>query len=173
MSWNLVKGELRHLDRAGLVGLLMDLHTLAPENRAFLAARFGLGPDPLAPYKASISRWICPDVARGQDISVKKAKKAISDYRKAIGQPEGVTELCIHDCEEAARLLSECGMGDEAYFSALVRMYDQALSKVIDLTPIERDPMLKRLYAVREVRSSPRLARCRCVWRLPDATLAA
>jgi hypothetical protein len=42
MSWNLVKGELRHLDRAGLVGLLKDLHTLAPENRAFSAARFGL-----------------------------------------------------------------------------------------------------------------------------------
>ena len=43
MSWNLVKGELRHLDRAGLVGLLKELHALAPENRAFLAARFGLG----------------------------------------------------------------------------------------------------------------------------------
>ena len=150
MTWNLVKAELRHLDRAGLVGLLKDLHALAPENRAFLAARFGLGPDPLAPYKTSISRWICPDVARGQDISIKKAKKAISDYRKAIGQPEGVAELSIFYCEEAARLLSECGMDDEAYFSALVRMYDQALSKVIDLSPSEREPMLKRLHAVRE-----------------------
>jgi hypothetical protein len=36
MSWNLVKGDFRHLDRAGLVDLLKDLHTLAPENRAFL-----------------------------------------------------------------------------------------------------------------------------------------
>ena len=150
MSWNLVKGELRHLDRAGLVGLLKDLHALAPENRAFFAARFGLGPDPLAPYKTSISRWICPDVPRGQDISVKKAKKAISDYRKAIGQPEGVAELCIHYCEEAARLLSECGMEDEAYLSALVRTYDEALSKVIDLSPSEREPMIKRLNVVRE-----------------------
>jgi hypothetical protein len=150
MSWNLVKGELRHLDRAGLVGLLEDLHALAPENRAFLAARFGLGPDPLAPYKASISRWICPDLLRVQDISVKKAKKAMSDYRKAIGQPEGVAELCIHYCEEAARLLSECSMEDEAYFSALVRMYEQALSKVIDLPPSEREPMIKRLNVVRE-----------------------
>jgi len=149
MTWNLVKGELRHLDRAGLVGLLKDLHALAPENRAFLAARFGLGPDPLAPYKTSISRWICPDVPRGQDISVKKAKKAISDYRKAIGQPEDVAELCIHYCEEAARLLSECGMEDEAYLSALVRMYDHALSTVIDLPPIERKPMLERLNVVR------------------------
>ena len=150
MTWSLVKGELQHLDRAGLVGLLKDLHALAPENRAFLAARFGLGPDPLAPYKSSISRWICPDVPGGQDISVKKAKKAMSDYRKAIGQPEGLAELSIHYCEEAARLLSECGMEDEAYFSALVRMYNQALSKVIDLAPIEREPMLKRLNVVRE-----------------------
>jgi hypothetical protein len=150
MTWNLVRGELRHLDRAGLVGLLKDLHALAPENRAFLAARFGLGPDPLAPYKTLISRWICPDPLRGQDISINKAKKAISDYRKAIGRPEGVADLSIFYCEEAARLLSECGMEDEAYFSALVRMFDQALSKVIDLPPIVREPMLKRLYMVRE-----------------------
>ncbi len=149
MTWKLVKGELQHLDRAGLVGLLKDLHALAPENRAFLAARFGLGPDPLAPYKTSISCWICPDLLRGQDISIKKAKKAISDYRKAIGQPVGVADLSIFYCEEAARLLSECGMEDEAYFSALVRIFHEALSKVIDLPPIEREPMLKRLNVVR------------------------
>ena len=34
-----------------------------------------------------------------------KAKKAIADYRKAVGRPEGMTELCVFYCEEAARLV--------------------------------------------------------------------
>ena len=39
-------------------------------------ARFDLGDDILKPYKASIERWLSPDVFRGQDVSVSKAKKA-------------------------------------------------------------------------------------------------
>ena len=35
--------------------------------------------DVTSPFKATISRWVCPDVTRNQNISVSKAKKAISD----------------------------------------------------------------------------------------------
>ena len=51
---------------------------------------------------------------RGQDVSVAKAKKAIADYRKAVGRPEGMAELCIFYCEKATRLLGDCGTEDEA-----------------------------------------------------------
>ena len=121
-TWSDVKAKLALFDRAGLVGLLSDLHSLSRDNQAFLHARLGLGPDPLAPYKTTISRWICPDVIRGQVISVTKAKKAISDYRKAIGLSVGVAKLSVFYCESAARQLSECGMEDEGYFAALVRI---------------------------------------------------
>jgi hypothetical protein len=30
-----------------------------------------------------------------QDVSVSQAKRAISDYRKAVGDPEGLTELMV------------------------------------------------------------------------------
>ena len=53
--WNDIKAELAQLDRAGLRGLLKDLHAPRPENRAFLAARFGVGSDPLAPFQKEIS----------------------------------------------------------------------------------------------------------------------
>ena len=148
-TWSKVKAKLSLFDRAGLVGLLSDLHSLSRENQAFLHARLGLGADPLAPYKATLSRWICPDVIRGQTISVARAKKAISDYRKAIGLPAGVAELSVFYCESAARLLSECGMEDEGYFGALVRMFDQALAVVAKLNPSERRTLLQRLDAVR------------------------
>jgi hypothetical protein len=76
-TWSGVKANLANVDRAGLVGLIKDLHGLSRDNQAFLNARLGLGPDPLSPYKKTISRWISPDVVRGQDISVAKGKKAI------------------------------------------------------------------------------------------------
>ena len=148
-SWSDLKAELAQFDRTGLLGLLKDLYALRPENRAFLAARLGVGSDPLSPYKIVISRWIYPDLMRGQDVSVAKAKKAIADYRKAVGRPEGMAELCIFYCEEATRLLGDCGMEDEAYYSALVRMFEQALSVLAELAVAERDEMLKRLDAVR------------------------
>lgn len=59
-TWNDIKAELAHVDRAGLVGLLKDLHALRPENRAFLAARFSVGSDPLVPFQKEISRGLTP-----------------------------------------------------------------------------------------------------------------
>ena len=150
-SWSDVKAKLAHFDRAGLIGLLNDLHTLSLDNRAFLHARLGLGADPLAAFKRTISRWICPDLHGGQDVSVSKATKAISDYRKAIGLPEGLAELSVFYCENAARLLAECRMEDEAYFAALVRMFDKALIAVTALAAAEQQPMLERLNAVRSM----------------------
>jgi hypothetical protein len=47
----------------------------------------------LEPYKRTIDRWLRPDVFRRQDTSVSKAKQAISDYKKALGHPEGVAEF--------------------------------------------------------------------------------
>jgi hypothetical protein len=73
----------------GLIGLVQDLYTLHKDNQTFLHTRFGLGEDVLKPYKETLDRWLWPDVLRNQDISVAKAKQAISSYRKAVGEPAG------------------------------------------------------------------------------------
>ena len=62
--WSDVKGKLAAFDRAGLVGLVQDLYAASEANRTFLHARFGLGADLLAPYKAMIERWLWPNVSR-------------------------------------------------------------------------------------------------------------
>ena len=59
-SWKAVKAALQSFDRAGLLGLVQDLYAVDKNNEAFLHARLGLGSHQLAPYKAIISRWICP-----------------------------------------------------------------------------------------------------------------
>jgi len=38
-------------------------------------------------------------------------------------------------CEEAFRFLESCGMEDESYFLALIRMYNRALCLVSNLPP--------------------------------------
>jgi hypothetical protein len=148
-TWSAIKAELGQFDRPGLLGLVKDLYALRPENRAFIAARLGVGGDPLAPYRKAISRWIYPDLMKGQDISVSNAKKAIADYRKAVGKPEGVAELCVFYCEEATRLVGDCGIEDETYYAALVRMFDDGLTRAIDLPDADRNRLLERLDTVR------------------------
>jgi hypothetical protein len=91
-TWFDVKGKLADFDSPGLIGLVQDLYVASKENQAFLHSRFGLGDDLLKPYKASIDRWLWPDVFKNQNTSVAKAKKPIADYKKAVGQPEGLVE---------------------------------------------------------------------------------
>jgi hypothetical protein len=150
-SWSDLKSKLADLDRAGLVGLVQDIYAANKDNQAFLHARFGLGAEVLNPYKATIERWISPDVYKNQDTSVSKAKKAISDYKKAIGRPEGLAELMVFYCEQAGGFAREYGLDDEGYLDALVRMFGQALKVVVALPEDPRSDFLARLDAVRDV----------------------
>src|SRR5450755_2236649 len=148
-TWNDVKTALLDFDRVGLRGLVQDLYTANKNNQAFLHSRLGLGHDPLQPFKASISRWISPDLMKGQPVSVSKAKKAIADYKKAVGRPAGMAELSIFYCEEAFGFLESCGMDDEKYYAALIHMYGRSLEIVSSLPPAERSTHLERLGRLR------------------------
>jgi hypothetical protein len=148
-TWSDVSAALLDFDRAGLQGLVKDLYTASKDNQAFLHARLGLGHDQLRPFKTSISRSISPDIMKGQPISVSKAKKAIADYKKAIGHPNGMAELSIFYCEEAFGFLESCSMEDEDYFAALIRMYGQSLEFVSSLPLAGRTTYLERLNKLR------------------------
>src|SRR4051795_10731003 len=142
-TWRDVKGKLAEFDRVGLFGIIQDLYAASKSNQTFLHARFGLGGDVLAPYKAIIVRWLWPDPIKNQDTSVAAAKKAITAYRKAAGQPEGLAELMVFYCERAAGFAKEFGMSDdEGYFNALARMFEQALKISVTLPIGQRDAML-------------------------------
>jgi hypothetical protein len=150
-SWSDVKTKLIDFDRAGLIGLVQDLYAASKDNQAFLHARFALGGDVLKPYKATLDRWLWPDVLKNQDTSVAKAKKAISDYKKAISQPEGLAELTVFYCERAAGFSNDVGLQDGGYFDALVRMFGQALKAIDALSEDRRPALIARLDAVRRI----------------------
>jgi hypothetical protein len=148
-TWNDVKARLTDFDRAGLTGLIQDLYAAGKDNRAFLHARFSLSDDVQKPYKVAIDRWLWPDIFKNQFTSVAKAKKAISDYKKAIGQPAGLADLTVFYCERATGFCNDVGLQDEGYFNALVRMFEQALKVIGTLPASDRPEFLTRLDAVR------------------------
>ncbi len=84
-----------------------------------------------------------------QNYSVAKAKKPISDFKKAIGQPEGLAELMVFYCEQARGFSDDVGLDDNSYYDALVRMFDQALKTAMTLPEAQREPFLDRLEDIR------------------------
>ena len=150
-AWTDVKAKLADFDRAALLGLIQSLYTAHKDNQTFLHARFGLSEDVLEPYKKTIDRWLWPDVFRRQDTSVSQAKRAISDYKKAVGNPEGLAELMVFYCERAAGFCRDIANDDEGYFDALVRMFEQALKLASSLSAHRRDDLMIRLDRVRVI----------------------
>ena len=150
-GWSDVKARLASFNRAELLALVQSLYAASRDNQAFLHARLDLGNDPIAPYKETISRWVHPDVYKGQDYSITKAKKAISDYRKAIGLPEGMAELTVHFCEEAIAFANAYGLDDGTFYDSLVRMFKQAVTHVLALSEAGQEPFLERLGKVMAV----------------------
>ena len=88
-TWSDLKDALKDFDRTDLLGLVEDLYAARKDNQTFLHARFGLGGDALKPYKATIDRWLWPDVFNNQTYSVANALKPIADYEKTVDDPEG------------------------------------------------------------------------------------
>ena len=148
-TWSDVKAKLGDFDRAGLLGLVQDLYTTSKDNQNFLHARLGLGCDVLNRYKTIIERWLWADVYKNQEYSVSKAKKPITDYKKASGLPEGMAELTVYYCEQAIGFSNGVGLDDEGYYDALVRMFQQALKTVMALPETRRESFLDRLQDVR------------------------
>jgi hypothetical protein len=150
-SWSDVKAKLSEFDAIGMLSLVHDLYSSSKENQTFLHARFGLGADSLKPYKTTITRWLWPDISRGQDISVSKAEKAIVDYKKAVGRPEEVVELMTFYCEEASCFCREVGFSDERFFVSLMDVFTQTLKLTVTLPPVLRDSFLERLDEVSRI----------------------
>ena len=151
LTWTDVKAKLADFDRAALLDLIHNLYAAHKDTQLFLHARFGLGKDVLESYKETIDRWLWPDVLRNQDTSVARAKQAISDYKKAVGDPAGLAELMVFYCERAAGFSSDIASDDEGFFNALVRMFERALMQVNTLPPSSRVGLVNRLDGVRQI----------------------
>jgi hypothetical protein len=132
-SWSDVKLAIADFEGSALIGLISDLYAYSTPNKDFLHARFSLGSDALKPYKKIIEDALFPDVMSNDDVEIATAKKAISDYGKAVGDPKGLLELMVHFVECGASFSLDVGYGDEYFFAALERMYEKAIKLLLTL----------------------------------------
>lgn len=70
---------------------------------------------------------------RNANPSVATAKKAISEYTKAVGNPLGILELRVFWCETAVGFSIEYGFSDAGYLEALLRQYRDACQVLLDI----------------------------------------
>jgi Response regulator receiver domain len=120
-------------------------------NASFRVVEAGTADEVLAvlnsayPVDALMTDIRMPGSIDGINLAARVPKKAIADYKKAIGKLEGLVELSIFYCEEAFSFIESCGMEEESYFLALIHIYDQALRLVSNLPPDIRINYVDRL----------------------------
>lgn len=147
-SWSDIKKALAGYDRAALVGLISDLYASSAQNKTFLHARFSTGADALKPYLKIIEDTLYPDIYRNKPVQIAKAKKAISDYTKAAGEPRGILELMVFFVETGTEFTVNFGDIDEGFYLAMERMFDKALDKVLAMDKETIDEYYERFAAI-------------------------
>jgi len=147
-TWSDVKLAVVDLNQKQLLKLVADLYRFSKENQAFFHARFGVGDDPLAPYKKTIDECMYPDAYRNKPIQISKAKKAISSYSKAVDDPLGEIELMVFFVECGNNFTVDFGDIDEGFYDALNLMYQQAIQKVLSLPEEQQRDFKERLEKI-------------------------
>ena len=102
-SWRDIRAVLRKADNKEILKLVGELYALRKENQDFLHARYLKDASVLVPYKETIARYISPAEPWKNPIKISLARKAIADYRKAVGDSESLAELML--------FYVECGVG--------------------------------------------------------------
>jgi hypothetical protein len=147
-SWSDVKQSIASLGTSELIQLIASLYGLSKGNRDFLHARFSIGDDPIGPYKEVIEDCMFPDVLKNKPIQISRAKKAINEYSKAVGDARGEAELMTYFVERGNQFTVEFGDIDEGFYDALLRMYARAINKVLSLPEEEQHEFRERLKTI-------------------------
>jgi len=116
-----------------------------------LHARFAFGADALNDYKKRIQIALAPDLSRRFiKPSVATAKKSISEYTKAIGEPFGILELRVFWCETAIQFSIDYGYDDVSYYEAMIRQYFDACRLLLTIPEPQLTQYIERLETVRD-----------------------
>ena len=126
-SWKNIRSVLTGASHKDLLNLVGDLYALRKENQNFLHARFIKDGDTLAPYKDAIEQYVSPVEPWKQPVKLSLARKAISDYRKAAGDPEGLAELMLFYAECGVNYTLDFGDIDEPFYNSVVGVFFDGL----------------------------------------------
>ena len=124
-----MKAQLKHWDKAKLMGLMRDLFDHAQGNRDFLAARLlrdSIGEQALAPYLERIeSAFYRKNGWPANRLNLKDARSAIREYQRATSDPAGTLELMLVHVETGTKFTCEFGDITEAFYDSLCSTLDE------------------------------------------------
>ena len=149
-KWLDIRKTLSKCESSDLIELIADLHALSKPNKDFLEARFIKNDEVLARYKGIIKKCIGPSEPwkNNQKISLKDAKKAISDYKKATNDTIGLIDLMVCYVEYGTDFLCEFGDMYEQYYCSLESVFNNALKLMKAFEYQEVISFEKRLHVV-------------------------
>ena len=148
-AWSGIRTLLEAQNSRQLTKLIGDLYDLNKANRDFLNARFTTGEQRLAPYKKIIDQALYPDVYHDNQLSIMTGRNAISAYKQATGDDDGVLELMVYFVERGNQFTVDFGDIDETFYASLESMFDRVI-KVMKRRPEVVPRFLPRLVAVRD-----------------------
>ncbi len=148
LSWRNIRSVLKDASRRELLSLVGDLYRLRTGNQDFLNARFIKDSYTLVPYKNAIEQYVSPAEPWKHPVKLSLARKAISDYRKAIGDPEGLAELMLFYAECGVSFTLEFGDIDEPFYDSVNRVFADGLKTLKRCGPDSVGKLLPRFQNV-------------------------
>lgn len=146
-TWTEVKAVLSKMRREELLGTIDALYKLRKENKQFLHTRFQLGEGILDDYKLQISKGVNP--VKGQ-ISFRNARQAISEYKKASGDLDGLAELMVYYCKECANAIKKFGVWEQ-YADATMNIWQDTLKHLTKLSKNKQIHYWKELASAQNI----------------------
>src|SRR6266700_6112468 len=147
-SFSSIRKAIGKHDRNALIALVGELYALSLQNRDFLDARFGTSDATLLRYKKIINDALYPDVMSSKPVSFRDAKKAIADYRKALGEACDLAELFVYAAECGNQFTCDYGDIDGPFYDSLIRLFQSDVKIVSTLDAKSARPFIARLETV-------------------------
>ncbi len=130
-SWSQIKSRLVAFHKDDLIKVIYDLYRLNVDNKLFLNTRLGLGDvETLAqPYRKAIKQVFNPE--RGfPSLSLRAARKALNDFKKASGNSEAIADMMIYYVEQGVTCTLNYGDINEAFYNSLEGAFEDAIGLI-------------------------------------------
>ena len=150
IAWTRLKGVFSKYSSRELIGLIRDLYSLNPENRAFINARLLPCGNSLQQFKETIREALYPDIMSDRPIRFSVGRKAINDYMKATENDHGTLELMIYYLECGTNYTVDYGDMWDEFYDKLESMFHRALNVLLESDQGTIDMFLPRLEAIKD-----------------------
>ena len=132
MALNGLKKELNKMEKTEIIKLISELYKKVPGAKNYLDIYTTRETKELAEkYKKQIEKYIYPN-GRNMNLREIEARKIIRTVRK-MKITELNIELELHYVSCCMEIIEDFGYWDESYYTALEKMFDNAISGIYEL----------------------------------------